>query len=56
MSQTSLNTFGVPKIIELLPEYLPVSKTLSETPTSTIDGIKVMKGSRQMDRVVTEEL
>jgi Uma2 family endonuclease len=43
---TPLPSFGhawrVSTIIELLHEHLPVGKTLSETPISTADGVKVM--------------
>jgi Uma2 family endonuclease len=36
------HVWRISRIIELLHEYLPVGKTLSETPISTADGVKVM--------------
>ena len=36
------HVWRISRIIELLHEYLPIGKTLSETPISTADGVKVM--------------
>jgi len=36
------HVWRISRIIELLHEYLPTGKTLSETPISTADGVKVM--------------
>jgi len=36
------HVWRISRIIELLHKYLPAGKTLSETPISTADGVKVM--------------